>query len=241
MISFIRLCCFVFFFVLSPLSYADDYNNTPSQLTLEDITDAAKPTSKTQIDIPVTQEVADEINHIRNNETDRKNLLAAIQRLKEELPQIQQYIDEYHIPPELLALPLALSNYTAFGAVRDPGPAGVWKITMKQADDYGLIIDNTRDDRFNIKRSTEMEFVYLTDLYNQFKDWMLVVCAVQLGDKKTRQLIAGVNPHDAWTLARSSTAPPDFMPFLIRFSAYALILRQPGLITDNLAPARVGD
>lgn len=240
MTSFIRLCCFVFIFALSALVYADDYNAPPT-LTLEEITNATKPTDKNQIEIPLTQEVADEINRIRGNEVDRKSLLAAMQRMKEEKPKIQTYIDEYKIPPELLAIPLVLTNYTAVGTVRNPEPAGVWKITMKQADEYGLIIDEARDDRFNIQRSTEMMFVYFTDLKTQFKDWLLVASAVKLGEKETKELIANTNPHDAWTLARSSSAPPDFLPYLVRFSAYALILRHPGLITDNLAPARIGD
>ncbi|MFZ2315856.1 MAG: transglycosylase SLT domain-containing protein [Gammaproteobacteria bacterium] len=241
MISLIRLCCIILLLTLSTLIYADDYASTPPQLSLEDIANATKPTAKNQLEIPLTQEIADEINHLRADAAARKKLLDAIQRMKIEQPKIQKYLTEYRLPPEFLALPLALSNYTTPGKVRDPGPAGIWAITMKQADEYGLIIDDSRDDRFNTPRATEMMFVYFTDLYNEFKDWLLVVTAAKIGEKQTKQLIAASNPHDAWTLARSTIAPVGFMQFLTQFSAYALIIRQPELITTNLAPSRIGD
>ena len=241
MISLIRQGCLIILLALSPLVYADDYESAPPPLSLEDIANATKPTAKNQMDIPLTQEVADEINRLRGDAVARKDLLDAIRRMKQEQPKIQRYLTEYQLPPEVLAIPLVLSNYTVPGKVRDPGPGGIWAITMKQADEYGLIIDDSRDDRFNTQRATEMMFVYLTDLRNEFKDWLLVVTAVKLGEKQTKQLIAASNPHDAWTLARSGIAPPDFMPFLTKFSADALIIRQPALITANLTPKRIGD
>lgn len=240
MTSSIRLCCFIILLALAPLIHAES-NNTLPALTLEDITSATQPTSNAQMDIPLTQEVVDEINQIRSNEFDRKDLLAAIKRMKEDQPKIQHYLDEYHIPSAFLALPLVLSNYTALGTVAAPEAAGVWGITIQQANDYGLIIDSKRDDRFNIQRSTEMMYAYLTDLYAQFKDWLLVASAVNLGEKETKNLIANTNPHDAWTLARSPSAPSEFMTYLVRFSAYALILRCPELLTDNIKPKVVGD
>ena len=89
------------------------------------------------------------------------------------------YIDsalvERNMPMELRYLPLALSgmrrNYC------DGNRCGAWQLPTLTALHYGLIIDENRDERFDVKASTRAALDCLNELYRHYGDWWYSILA----------------------------------------------------------------
>ena len=80
-----------------------------------------------------------------------------------------------NMPLELRYLPLALSGMRSNYCQGDR--CGVWQLPTLTAIHYGLTIDDSQDERFNVEASTYAALDCLNELYQQYGDWWQSILA----------------------------------------------------------------
>ena len=79
------------------------------------------------------------------------------------------------MPTELRYLPVALSGMK--GNSHEGDRCGVWMLSSLVGMRYGLRIDETIDERWDVKASTHAALSYLYDLYQHYNDWWYSILA----------------------------------------------------------------
>lgn len=90
-------------------------------------------------------------------------------------PYIDSALAQRDMPHELRYLPVALSGMKANSQQDDR--CGVWMLPPLVGLHYGLRIDETTDERYDIKAATQVALDYLNDLYQQYGDWWYCLLA----------------------------------------------------------------
>ena len=90
-------------------------------------------------------------------------------------PSIDSALAQRGMPAELRYLPVALSGMKANNQQDDR--CGVWMLPPLVGLRYGLHIDETTDERYDIKAATQAALDYLNDLYQQYGDWWQCILA----------------------------------------------------------------
>lgn len=111
--------------------------------------------------------------------------------------RVNEEMQQYGLPPELIYLPLALTNLKL--DYDHDGRAGIWALPALVALHYGLKVDETHDERYTVEASTRAAVHYLYDLYEQYDDWWLSILAyanspAALHNAQLRHPAAGSDP-----------------------------------------------
>lgn len=116
------------------------------------------------------------------------NLKNALSRLASLRPVIEPILREAGIPSELAAVVIVESGGDPM-ALSPKGARGLWQLMPETARRYGLIVDNTEDDRLDIEKSTHVAARYLSDLYFEFGSWPLALAAYNTGEQNLQHAI----------------------------------------------------
>ncbi|MEC4114346.1 lytic transglycosylase domain-containing protein [Myroides pelagicus] len=110
--------------------------------------------------------------------------LLTIKRAGRYFPIIEPILAKNGIPDDfkyLCVIESALSN-----AVSPAGASGFWQFMKGTAKDYGLVVDETIDERYDLIKATEAACNYLNDAKAKFGSWTLVAASYNRG-------MAGIN------------------------------------------------
>jgi len=152
-----------------------------------------------------------------------------LERAKEYLPIIKPIIEESGLPIELAYLPIIESAFNPY-AVSRSGAAGLWQFIPSTARRYGLRVDESVDERFDVVKSTYAAVRYLKDLYDMFGSWELALAAYNCGENCVKSRTAGV---DFWIT--KDRLPEETRNYVPAFFAVLLILRDP--VKYGLSPS----
>lgn len=160
----------------------------------------------------------------------KKWLKAVMERSLPYLAYIEEKIEEYNLPRELVFLPVIESEYSPF-AVSISGATGIWQFMRNSISGYGLSISEWTDDRKDFMKSTDAALRKLQDNYKDLDDWLLAIAAYNTGLGAVSRAVKSSNGEtiDFWHLYDSkklSRAPLAYVP---KFLAIASILRYPEL------------
>ncbi len=219
--------------IISSLStaYALNGDNTANSIAMAQLQNLVKNTNKnSSIHIEATPELLTQINIIRNDPKAKEFMRLALKRMDKYKPMIEAQLQKHNIPNDLLALPLMESAYKNLAASENiMQAAGIWQIIPVTAQRYGLIINETRDDRLNPSLETKAAANYLQNLYAQFNDWNLTMIAYEIGELKTKQLMQQVGSRNSWDMMRSHYASEDLRKYLPALNAAMVIMHNPSL------------
>jgi len=102
-------------------------------------------------------------------------------RERQYLPYIEKKLKEYDIPDDFKYLAVAESALRNV-AVSTAGAAGIRQFMPATARRYGLVVNDSVDERFDFEKSTNAAMRYLRDLYGMFGNWTLVAAAYNRGE-----------------------------------------------------------
>ena len=147
-------------------------------------------------------------------------------------PIFENYLNEYGLPQDLKYLPVieSLLDPTAFSAA---GAAGLWQFMPATARNYGLVIDNYMDERFDAHKATEAAMQHLTHLNDVFEDWTLVIAAYNCGEGRMKQAIKKAKSRDFWKLKKH--LPKETRRYVSRFISAVYIMNN--YIFHDIHPA----
>ena len=163
---------------------------------------------------------------------------AAINRVQQLRPILEPILREERVPTELAAVVLVESGGQP-NALSAKGARGIWQFMPNTARRYGLVVNQQRDERLDIQRSTRAAARYLRDLYSQFGDWQLTFAAYNAGEDLVQRAIERNGTKDFRLLSSGRSLPLEtrrYVPTVINAmqrtknaSGFVTPLRNPGL------------
>jgi len=102
-------------------------------------------------------------------------------------PIIEPILAAYGIPNDFKYLALVESGMKA--GVSSKGAAGIWQFMPGTARSYGLKVNGSLDERYNLRKSTIAACKYIKEMYQGLESWTLVAAAYNVGDGRLRKQI----------------------------------------------------
>lgn len=116
------------------------------------------------------------------------------------MPIFEEALESYGLPLELKYLPIIESALNP-RAVSRVGATGLWQFMITTGKRYGLLVNSLVDERRDPVKSSYAAAHYLSDLYNIFGDWDLVIAAYNCGPDNVRKAIHRSNGEkDYWKI-----------------------------------------
>jgi soluble lytic murein transglycosylase-like protein len=136
---------------------------------------------------------------------------------------IDRVLKSHSIPKELkyLAVIESALNKNAKSPV---GAVGYWQFMEPTAKLMGLKVSGRRDERTDLVKSTHAAAKYLSYLYDQLDDWLLVVAAYNSGPRPVIAAMKRTGKDDFWSI--KSYLPKETQNHVLAFVATATIMER---------------
>lgn len=152
--------------------------------------------------------------------THNRSLSIVQGRSNDRFSLIDNVLTKHEIPKELKYLAViesALNN----NAVSRAGAVGPWQFMASTARLMGLKVSKGKDERRDLYKSTNAAAKYLTYLYSQLNDWLLVVAAYNSGPVPVQRAIARTGSTNFWDIKKH--LPRETQGHVLAFIATATI------------------
>ena len=133
-------------------------------------------------------------------------LSPATARLEFLRPTVDPILRSQDVPPEMAAIILVESGGRAT-AMSPKGARGLWQLMPATARRYGLVVNETTDERLDVERSTRAAAQYLRDLYRQFGSWPLALAAYNAGERGIQRALDRSGASEFGTLSAMHAIP----------------------------------
>ncbi|MBA3829198.1 MAG: lytic transglycosylase domain-containing protein [Taibaiella sp.] len=112
---------------------------------------------------------------------------------------LDNVLEKNKMPTQLKYLAV-IESALDHNAVSHAGAVGPWQLMQSTAKLMGLTVNHGRDDRRDWYKSTNAAAKYLSILYGQLNDWLLVIAAYNSGPGPVRRAIARTGSHNFWDI-----------------------------------------
>lgn len=137
---------------------------------------------------------------------------------------INQLIKKYHLPSEIILIPVFESGYNPVNRNHSSGASGLWQFMAQTARGYGVKINNMYEGRYDPVQSSYAamkHFSYLHYFFNN--DWTLTIAAYDAGEGTIQNAMfrnqrRGL-PTDYWSLRFPRYETYEYVPKLLALSA----------------------
>ncbi len=184
-----------------------------------------------EIPLRVNEEVLVWLNYYVGTPAGRLQMKEALRRMEAYRSMIGDKILAYHVPSELIAIPLIESGYQNLPESNKAGVgAGLWMFIASTARHFGLKVDKAQDQRLHEEKETEAAMRYLLGNKLRFDDWELSIIAYNAGEAFVQKEIDRLGTRDAWELLSKGGFRRETREYLPKLNAAILIMKSPSLI-----------
>ena len=148
-------------------------------------------------------------------------MLLTFKRVNRYRDQFFNILEEQGIPRDFFYLAIAESHLS--NAVSPVGAKGFWQFVESTGRQYGLEISLTVDERFHPEKAAYAASRYLYDNYSQFKSWILVAAAYNMGPSGLSRAMKAQDKVSYFELDLNK----ETSNYLYRILALKYILEQP--------------
>ena len=141
-------------------------------------------------------------------------------------PLMENILQAKSLPKELVSMTLVESSLSS-KAVSSAQAVGYWQFIKPTALRFGLRINHWIDERQDFQKSTVAASEYLSFLYKEFEDWLLVMAAYNMGESRLRRLIKKHQTKNFWKLCKKPDFPRETALYVPKVLAAAYIVRKP--------------
>jgi membrane-bound lytic murein transglycosylase D len=136
---------------------------------------------------------------------------------------MERVLKSHSIPKELkyLAVIESALNKNARSPV---GAVGYWQFMASTARLMGLTVNGRRDERTDLVKSTHAAAKYLSYLYDQLDDWLLVIAAYNSGPRPVINAMKKTGEDDFWSIKKY--LPKETQNHVLAFVATATIMER---------------
>lgn len=122
---------------------------------------------------------------------------------------------KYGVPEELCLLSIVESAVNPY-AVSKAGAVGMWQIMESTGKTFGMTMNSSRDDRYDVEKSTEVAAKFLSRAYQILGDWRLAVSSYNCGIGRVQSAVKKAGKSDFWSVwALLPKETQAYMPSLV--------------------------
>ena len=158
--------------------------------------------------------------------------LLMLKRSRRIFEQIVPILQLHGIPEDLKYL-MAIESNLDPRALSPAGAAGLWQFMKASGREYGLVIDEEVDERYNIEKATEAACAYLKTAYSKFGSWMNVAAGYNGGMAGLAKKLSDQKQDDAmdlWMVEETSR-------YMYRVLVAKMFFENPSSFGFTIAPA----
>lgn len=141
-------------------------------------------------------------------------------------PMILERLKAEGMPQDLLYLSMIESGFNAHAYSR-AAAVGLWQFIASTGSAYDLRIDWWVDERRDPELATDAAVRHLSDLHEQFGDWLLAAAAYNSGSGRVRGAIRRGGTRDYWGLVQAGVLPSETANYVPKLFAAAIIGHAP--------------
>jgi membrane-bound lytic murein transglycosylase D len=148
-----------------------------------------------------------------------------------EVELMRGILADQKLPADLVYIVLVESAFRA-GSTSAAGAVGPWQFTAPTARAYGLRVDETADERNDLRKSTTAAAKYIRDLILEFgagSNVMLALAAYNVGPSRVKRAVQRVDDpikqRNFWYLYRVRALPAETREYVPKIVAGIIIGR----------------
>ncbi|AWM13615.1 transglycosylase SLT domain-containing protein [Flavobacterium sp. NRK F10] len=118
-------------------------------------------------------------------------------------PMFEEHLDKYNVPLEIKYLAIVESALNPKARSR-VGATGLWQFMYPTGKQYNLEVNSYVDERYDPLKATEAACQYLSNLYDIFGDWSLVLASYNAGPGNVSKAIRrSGGSQNYWNIRRN--------------------------------------
>ncbi len=125
--------------------------------------------------------------------------LLLFKRANRYFPLIEPILIANNIPTDFKYL-CAIESTLNPRAVSPAKAAGLWQLLSATGRQYGLEVNTSVDERYNVEKSTEAACKYLREAYEKYGSWTTVAASYNAGMARISNELSAQNAEDAFDL-----------------------------------------
>ena len=148
--------------------------------------------------------------------------ILTIKRANRLFPILEPILKEEGVPADFIYLCCIESNLN-MRAKSPAGAAGLWQFMPETGRQYGLVVNDEVDERYNTIKATHAACKYFKDAYKRFGDWMNVAAAYNAGSGGIGKRLSSQGQTSAMDLFLVE----ETSRYMFRIMAYKELMRDP--------------
>lgn len=116
-------------------------------------------------------------------------------------PEIEALLAEQNVPDALKYMAVVESALYP-EALSHVGAAGIWQFMKETARSYGLEVNSTVDERYDLTKATLAAIQYMRDKHERFGSWALALAAYNSGGGRVSRAIKRGRSKNFWRIRR---------------------------------------
>ncbi|KZX59923.1 lytic murein transglycosylase [Vibrio sp. HI00D65] len=170
--------------------------------------------------------------HINTLKPYQSQILKKLEEFDPLVNEIFRQLAERSLPDSLVLVPMLESSYNA-NAVSPAKAAGLWQLMPATAERFGLTVNDSQDQRFEIEPSTNAAMQYLDFLYRKFDgDINLTLAAYNAGEGRVQRAVKKAGSRQFSDLR----LPKETVDYVHRFYALLVLVDVTSIKQNSVAP-----